>query len=56
MDIVQSEMLAHDIIFKFEVKQGYRDLRVQWAELDPSRVQQVVRRIPNIRNVVSLLV
>lgn len=44
MDIVQSEMLSHDIICKFEVKQGYRDLGVCWAELDPSRVQQVVSR------------
>jgi hypothetical protein len=45
MDIMQSEMLAHDIICKFEVKPGYRALGVRWAELDPSRVQQVVSRI-----------
>jgi len=45
MDILQSEMLTHDIIFKFIVKQGYRGLGVCWAELDPSRVQQIVSRV-----------
>jgi signal transduction histidine kinase len=45
IDILQSEMLTHDIICKFKVKQGYRALNVSWAELDPSRVQQVVSRI-----------
>jgi len=45
MDILQSETLTHDIICKFEVKQGYRALDVSWAELDSSRVQQVVSGI-----------
>jgi signal transduction histidine kinase len=45
MDIMQSEMLAHDISCKFDVKRGYRALGVCWAELDPSRVQQVVSDI-----------
>jgi signal transduction histidine kinase len=54
MDILQSEMLTHDIICKFEVRQGYRALDVSWAELDPSRVQQVVSCILISANANSL--
>ena len=53
IDIVQGEMLAHDIICKFEVKQGYRNLGVSCAELDPSRVQQVVSLISIFANTIS---
>jgi signal transduction histidine kinase len=43
-DIVQSEMLANDIIFNFVIKEGYKELDIDWVEADPSRVNQVVRR------------
>lgn len=56
MDILQSEMMTNDIICKFEVKQGYRALGVSWAELDPSRVQQVVSREWFFVNLYSLVI
>jgi hypothetical protein len=43
VDIVQSEMLANDIIFNFVIKDGFKNLGVNWVEVDPSRVKQVVR-------------
>jgi len=56
MDILQSEMMTNDIICRFEVKQGYRALGIGWAELDPSRVQQVVSRVWISANLYSLAI
>jgi hypothetical protein len=46
LEIVQSEMLTHDIICRFKVDDGYHKLNIDWAELDPSRVKQVVSDTP----------
>jgi hypothetical protein len=42
LEIVQSEMVSHDIVCTLQLKEGYRKLGVEWTELDPSRVKQIV--------------
>lgn len=41
-EIVKTEMLTNDIICSFEVKPGYRDLALDWVDVDHSRVRQIV--------------